>query len=291
MLSGYSTEIPVVALCLDVDYGVVARTPLGQFTAVSTNVDGIGTLLRKLNNVLDTPLASDQVSASLRQSWPAFAARIAQLPKAPTRPFELVFWGRAGTFSLQDTPIDDGPFSEEMYRIVSSIGERAGIERSEVDRFRCLDLVSERWIEMPVLLSNIRTDRLALIDPIVLAEYEDTVDQPQSVARAVAFLLKQTLDVTPLQVRAHALLVREMTALAERQQKFYAVNGRHGALQELNFYPAPGASIEIAGAGAGGWSAVVTHERLLDYYAFRVGDGGGQFADAEERTLVKLVRQ
>jgi hypothetical protein len=35
---------------------------------------------------------------------------------------------------------------------------------------------------------------------------------------------------------------------------------------------------------------VATHERLNDYYAYRVGDGAGRFASAEERKLVKAQR-
>jgi hypothetical protein len=285
MLSARGLETPILAVCLDVEPGALDAGPLGPLTRLSIDAAGIEALRRTLDR---DHVGAEARTQATQQHWQLLAARLAEIPKAPTRPFDLVFWTRAGLLTAHDVPLEDGSFSEELSRIVKTLGDRLPVR--DLTGFRCLDLVSDRWFDRPALLSSIHTSRFALIDPEVVTGYEASVASQPALARMLTFLIKNSLDVTPLQHRAFHALQRDIRALADRQETFRKDARRYGTLDELVFYLSPGIRLETFDAGPEGWSTVATHEILADYYAYRVGDGAGRFASAEEGKLVKAQR-
>jgi hypothetical protein len=279
MLCG-SDEDPVLTrcLCLDVPPEVLAGGPLATIPAVGSKRADLLGLLAEINALLPAPLTPGELETRYEQAREFFNARMTTLPESRPRRVSVVVATPQGLCPIEVASAGETLWPAFVDAVLDHVAQLVSVPIEDLNLEWCLDLDGDAWVVPPSVVAQLKAKRLAFV-PCP----DNTVESPENTAFFAALQLRQLLDITPLQQRAMAAMRRDLKDLAAGERAFYEENARYGSLNELEFYPSPGTSID-AEHTATGFHAIAKRADLPAELAIRLGDGAGHFQDEPEGT-------
>jgi hypothetical protein len=158
--------VPVV---LDLEPEDLGDTPLTVFQAARADYQGLLALATTLNETITPALSEIELFASFESLWPEFEERLRSVPGAAPRKLYVTV---ATSSFLKTFPYDyggaDGLWTETLLQVLgvlSEPGSPVSFPKLDYAGTRLLDVERERWIEPPKLLSRVRSNHVAFVDP------------------------------------------------------------------------------------------------------------------------------
>jgi hypothetical protein len=271
MLYGCEQDpVLIRCLCLDVPPATIAGGPLALISTLRLTRNDILTLLRDINGALSDPVPDEEIEARYERGREYFNTRLATLPEARGHLIQVVVQTPKGLCPIAATVTGDTDWGTFVEQLRERASELVSSPVKDLLASRCLDLTSQKWLETPVVLAELKAKRIALVPS------EADEDAETHSARYIAQRLRESLEIQPAQRAAMASMERDLRDLLTLQTNFYDKNRRYANYEEIDFWPSPGTSIEVKSTESG-FHAVASRTDSPASLAVRLGDGAGRF--------------
>jgi hypothetical protein len=269
---------PIAVYGLDLASDELSGTPLARFPVFSATSAGTRGLLQILNAALPEPADERELDELISTAWPGLELHFGNVPSLEVKPFKL-FVMLAGLVARYDFEVPtDRPWSDVLGAIQHALSEQYGVIDADLSDLEYFDLDDKSWIPVPRRLSAVKTSRLVAVHPEKMQEFNGSKGDAE-------VMINFHLDQHPREVRADALMRRDLQDLVREQEAYREKHGAYAlGLETLEFFTATDIAIEILEATESGWCAVGTHKDLRWHLGIRSGTTQ-RFADEANATV------
>ena len=257
---------PLLIYGFDIDADELSGTPLARMPLFNATEAGTRELIRTLNAALPEPAIEDDLETLITEAWPRLEFHLRNVPSLETRPFSLSMVAHSVAARYDFEIPHDCSWTEILGVVRPALTEQYGVPDTDLSEMDYFDLDEKKWIESPRRLSDVKTSRLVAVHPNSMANLGGSRGAAQI---TIAF----RLDQHPRELRANALIRRDLEDLARAQEAYREKHGTYGDyLEVMEFFTAPDVSIEVLEATDAAWCAIGAHKDLRWRLGIRVGD-------------------
>lgn len=271
-------NVPMAVYGLDLDADQLSGTSFSRFPVFNATETGTRELVHILNAALPEPAIDRELQGLVSAQWPDMEHHIENVPSLEVKPFTIfvMLTGVDAQYYFQIP--NDAPWSKALSEIQRALAEQYGVADVDVSDLEYFDLDEKKWISPPRRLSAIKTSRLVAVHPDKMREFNGSRGRAE-------ITINFSLDQHPKEVRANALMRRDLQDLVREQETYRVKHSTYAPdLATLEFFTANDVAIDILEATDAGWCAVGTHRDLRWHLGTRCGVTE-RFADKAEGSI------